>query len=267
MKPADVACDTGPVRCCVLTDRPKRRQPLVRKFHSASAGTAASRRWPISIEDKYLAGNSQDSRPLLPRDLCIGFRHTRLSDPDNALFQRHAVLSFRVCCHFACHARTYSRCDEGLRQARPLCARAGGDRIRTPRVAVRDHRRRRNGGVPVHAACDSRRLRACGSRPRGVGFRDTFQRKRRLHHALVDSAAIRRRMALCDRPHGCGARMPRRHLRFARRRSRQRRILDRRLCRRFRLDGGKRQRRYPQPAPERRGRAHAGGRGYGAHRT
>src|ERR1700682_6451639 len=44
----------GPVRCCVVTDRPKRRQPVVREFHSASAATAPSRRWPISIEDNIL---------------------------------------------------------------------------------------------------------------------------------------------------------------------------------------------------------------------
>src|SRR6202171_5687071 len=44
----------GPVRRCVVTDRPKRRQPVVREFHSASAATAPSRRWPISIEDNIL---------------------------------------------------------------------------------------------------------------------------------------------------------------------------------------------------------------------
>ena len=59
-----------------------------------------------------------------------------------------------------------------------------------------------------------------------------------------------------------GAWMPRDHLRVARHRSRQRHARHRRLCRRRGLDGGARQRRYPHPAPERRGRAVAGCRGH-----
>ena len=71
-----------------------------------------------------------------------------------------------------------------------------------------------------------------GLRGGGAGGRDgrlcqAIHRKRRLHHAFADPPAVWRRMALRGRSCRRSARMPRGHLRVARRRSGERHVGDR----------------------------------------
>ena len=226
-------------------------QRVVSKFQSASTGKRLHRAdWSGLRWGSYRA--SKNFRPPLSGNFCIGLRHPVLSDTDNPLLQRHAVLSFRICRHFAGDARPHARRDGGLQQPGPLRSRTGGSGIRTPRFVVRDHRRRRDDCLPVRAAGDPRGLRGGGAGGRNRRLCPAFHRKRRLHHAFAHSPAVWRRMALRRRSCGRGARMPRRHLRIARRRSGERHVGDRSpgCCRR--LDGRARQRRHPQLAPERR---------------